>query len=143
MGAASNLKLRVGIDIVAVERLERLVAENDGIVDTLFTDAEQEYCRGKRRSLDHLAARFAAKEAVLKAFGTGIGRRMRWTDVEVAHATMGRPVIRLHGEVASWAERRGLADLDVTLSPSAGVAVAHALTVWRDAEQEGEPCAST
>jgi holo-[acyl-carrier protein] synthase len=118
--------------------MARLLADNDGIEDTIFTPAEQEYCRGKRRSADHMAARFAAKEAVLKAFGTGIGQRMRWTDVEVANGSTGRPHVRLHGEVAAWAERHGLADIDVTLTHSAGIAVAHALTVWTDDRPRGE-----
>ena len=127
-----TLRLRVGIDVVGVPRMARLLEENGGIEDTLFTPREQEYCRGKRRRADHLAARFAAKEAVLKAFGTGIGQRMRWTDIEVANAASGRPHVRLHGEVATWAHRHGLADVDVTLTHSAGIAVAHAVTVWAD-----------
>ena len=122
----------MGIDVVGVRRMARLLEENHGIEDTLFTPGEQEYCRGKRRYVDHITARFAAKEAVLKAFGTGIGQRMRWTDVEVANTSSGRPVVRLHGEVAAWAESHGLADVDVTLTHSAGIAVAHALTVWAD-----------
>jgi holo-[acyl-carrier protein] synthase len=124
------VRLRVGVDVVGVERMARLVDENEGIVDTIFTVAEQDYCRGKRRSAEHMAGRFAAKEAVLKAFGTGIGKRMRWTDVEIVRGSSGRPRVRLHGEVAAWVERRGLADLDVTLAHSAGIAVAHALAVW-------------
>jgi holo-[acyl-carrier protein] synthase len=112
--------------------MARLVDENEGIVETIFTASERDYCRGKRRSAEHMAARFAAKEAVLKAFGTGIGQRMRWTDVEIVRGSKGRPLVRLHGEVASWAARRGLADLDVSLAHSAGVAIAHALAVWQD-----------
>lgn len=110
--------------------MARLLDENDGIADTLFTSDEQAYCARKRRGADHMAARFAAKEAVLKAFGTGIGARMRWTDVEIGHAPGGRPVVKLHGAVAALARRRRLADLDVTMSHSAGIAVAQALAVW-------------
>lgn len=128
------MRLRVGVDVVGVERMSRLVDENEGIVDTIFTAAEQDYCRGKRRSAEHMAGRFAAKEAVLKAFGTGIGQRMRWTDVEIVRGSSGRPQVRLHGEVAAWVKQRGLADLDVTLAHSAGIAVAHALVVWDDAD---------
>lgn len=132
------MRLRVGVDVVGVERMARLVDENEGIADTIFTAAEQDYCRGKRRSAEHMAGRFAAKEAVLKAFGTGIGKRMRWTDVEIVHGTGGRPRVRLHGEVAAWVARRGLADLDVTLAHSAGIAVAHALAVWDGTEADGQ-----
>jgi holo-[acyl-carrier protein] synthase len=118
--------------------MARLIDESEGVTDTLFTAAEREYCRGKRRSTDHLAGRFAAKEAVFKALGTGIGQRMRWTDVEVLHGRRGRPLVQLHGEVAAWARHRGLADLDVTIAHSAGIAVAHALAVWRDLDDPGE-----
>jgi holo-[acyl-carrier protein] synthase len=117
--------------------MARLVDENEGIVETLFTASERDYCLGKCRSAEHMAVRFAAKEAVLKAFGTGIGQRMRWTDVEIVRGIKGRPVVRLHGEVASWAARRGLADLDVSLAHSGGVAIAQALAVWDD--DDGAP----
>jgi holo-[acyl-carrier protein] synthase len=110
--------------------MARLATENPGIQETIFTGLELRYCRGKRRAAEHLAARFAAKEAVLKALGTGLGQRMRWTDVEIVNEVLGRPLVRLHGEVAAWARRRGLADLDVSLSHTSELAVAHALAVW-------------
>jgi holo-[acyl-carrier protein] synthase len=118
------------VDLLPVARIARLAAENPGIQEAIFTGLELRYCRGKRRATEHLAARFAAKEAVLKALGTGLGQRMRWTDVEIVNEVLGRPVVRLHGEVADWARRRGLADLDVSLSHTAELAVAHALAIW-------------
>jgi holo-[acyl-carrier protein] synthase len=123
-------QIRVGVDIVGVDRVARLVADNAEILDTLFTAREQSYCAGKRRRLDHLAARFAAKEAVLKAFGTGLGQRMRWTDVEIVNQVNGRPEVSLHGEVKAFAARRGLTDLDVSMSHTGGLAIAHAVAVW-------------
>ena len=128
--AASSTVVRTGVDIVAVARVARLATEDARALDEVFTPAELDYCRRRRRSHEHMAARFAAKEAVLKAFGTGIGKRMRWTDVEIAKERSGRPLVRLHGEVASWARRRGLAGVDVSLSHSAGLAVAQAVCVW-------------
>ncbi len=113
--------------------MERLLTEDDGVVDTLFTPREQAYCEGKRRRLDHLTARFCAKEAVLKAFGTGLGVRMRWTDVEIVNERNGRPEVRLQGEVAAYATRRGLIEIDVSMSHSGGIAIASALTAWRKA----------
>jgi holo-[acyl-carrier protein] synthase len=110
--------------------MARLAAENPGIQETIFTGPELRYCRGKRRATEHLAARFAAKEAVLKALGTGLGQRMRWTDVEIVNEVLGRPVVRLHGEVAAWARRQGLAEVDVSLAHTSELAVAHALAVW-------------
>ncbi|HLN62536.1 MAG TPA: holo-ACP synthase, partial [Symbiobacteriaceae bacterium] len=97
------------------------------------------YCLAKRRRYEHMAARFAAKEAVLKAFGTGMGQRMRWTDVEVVNGVTGRPYIHLHGEVAVWARARGLSDLDISMSHTATIAIAQVVAVWREPPQrEGE-----
>jgi len=129
-------ELRVGIDVVAVERMSRLLGEHEDAATTLFTERELAYCGARRRPTEHLAARFAAKEAVLKAFGTGMDRGMRWTDVEVVHDPGGRPSVELHGAVGDLARRRGLGQLDVSLTHSAGIAAAHALLVW-------QRCAST
>lgn len=125
-----DLRIRVGVDIVGVDRVSRLVTENPDILPTLFTGRELAYCQGKRRCYEHMAGRFAAKEAILKAFGTGLGQRMRWTDVEIVNEGTGKPRVDLHGEVAAWAERQGLIDLDISLSHSGGVAIAQAVAVW-------------
>ena len=130
-------RLRVGVDAVSVARLERLMSEHPASVGEIFTERELDYCRAKRRAGEHLAARFAAKEAVLKAFGTGISRRMRWTDVEVVRDRLGRPEIRLAGAVAEFARRHELAELDVSMTHTEGLAIAHAAALW------GTRCAST
>ena len=123
-----------------VARLERLVTENAGILETMFTERELTYCLGKRRQYEHLAARFAGKEAVLKAFGTGMGQRMQWTDVEIVNTVLGRPRVHLHGEVAACADRHGLVDLDISLSHTAELAIAQVVAVWdetRDSRPSG------
>jgi holo-[acyl-carrier protein] synthase len=129
----------VGIDLLRVDRMARLVAENPDVVGTLFTEREIAYCRGKRRCCEHMAARFAAKEAVLKAIGTGLGQRMRWTDVEILRELSGRPRVRLHGEVAEWARRNRLSDLDVSLSHTSEIAAAHAVAVWSGDDEPHAP----
>lgn len=126
------------MDLTEVERLRRLLDENPAILDSIFTAREQAYCAGKRRRLEHLAARFAAKEAVLKAFGTGLGQRMRWTDVEVINDLRGRPAVELSGEVAAWAARHGLVELDVSLSHTPALAIAQVITIWAGTEEGGE-----
>lgn len=133
MALPPEQQLRVGVDLVNVERLRRLLAEHADRHAELFTPAELDYCRGKRRRDEHLAARFAAKEAVLKAFGTGFSQRMRFTEVEVLNERSGRPRVRLTGSAASFAERHGLSQLDVSLSHTEGLALAHAVSVWRSA----------
>ena len=130
-------RIRVGVDIVGVERVARLVSQGGGILEEVFSAREQAACLGRARGSDErLAERFAAKEAVLKAAGTGVGKRMRWTDVEIVDEPGGRPRVELHGEVAAYARRRGLSALDVSLSRSGGLA--HAVAVWEESE-----CAST
>ena len=124
-------RLRVGVDLVDVGRLRRLLEEHADSHERLFTATELEYCRGKRRRHEHLAARFAAKEAVLKAFGTGVSQRMRFTEVEVLNERSGRPHIRLLGSVASFAERHGLSQLEVSLSHTEEAALAQVVSVWR------------
>jgi holo-[acyl-carrier protein] synthase len=135
--------LRVGVDVVGVKRLEALVHDDERRQQELFTPRELAYCHGKRRCYEHMAARFAAKEAVLKAFGTGISQRMRWTEVEVVNEQNGRPRIRLDGAVASFARDHGLTQLDVSLSHTEGLAIAQAVSLWRGRPAEGVLCAST
>lgn len=125
-------RIRVGVDIVKVERVQRLVTENASAGEEIFTRGELDYCLPKRRPYQHMAARFAAKEAVLKAFGSGVAERMRWTDVEIVRGVRGRPLIKLHGDVAARAERRGLTDLDVSLSHTDDLAIAQAVAVWQE-----------
>jgi holo-[acyl-carrier protein] synthase len=125
----ANLTIQVGVDIVGVERVARLVTEHPAAVEALFTPAEQAYCLRKRRRHEHLAGRFAGKEAVLKAIGTGMRRRMHWSEVEIVSGVAGRPRVELHGEVAEQARRRGIRGLDVSISHSDGLALAHAVAV--------------
>lgn len=136
-----SLHVRVGIDILSVERVSRLLRENVGIEEDVFTARELEYCARRARPDEHLAARFAAKEAVLKAIGTGAARGFPWTDVEILRDRAGRPRVELHGETAVYAGARGIADIDVSLSHAGGLAVAHAAAVCRSGE--GASCAST
>jgi holo-[acyl-carrier protein] synthase len=135
---ASELTVQVGVDIVGVERVTKLITAHPGAVDELFTPAEQAYCLRKRRKYEHLAGRFAGKEAVLKAVGTGMRRRMRWTEVEILNGVAGRPRVELHGEVAEQARRRGIRDLDLSISHSDGLALAHAVAIRDRKSEPGE-----
>ena len=125
-------RIAVGVDIVKVDRVARLIDENERAGETIFTQAELDYCRPKRRPYEHMAARFAAKEAVLKAFGSGVAERMHWTEVEVVRGAHGRPRIELHGSVAERARRRRLQDLAVSLSHTEDLAIAQVVAVWQD-----------
>lgn len=142
------VQVRVGVDLVEVAHLARLLGEHEQAADELFTVAEQAYCGGKRRRMEHLAARFAAKEAVFKALGTGVRRHMRWTEIEIVNTTLGRPVIRLSGAVAARAAGWGVDAVDVSLTHTGDLAIAHAVVVRGGsggsfATKDGTRCDST
>jgi holo-[acyl-carrier protein] synthase len=129
--------VRIGVDAVRVNRLEQVIGGDPARRASVFTERELDTCRG-RREYERLAARFAAKEAVLKAFGTGFARGMRFTDVEVVNERSGRPTVVLGGAAASYAAARGLREIDISLTHTDGLAIATAVTAWG-----AEACAST
>jgi holo-[acyl-carrier protein] synthase len=105
--------LRTGVDIMEVSRIERAATRHgERFYRRFFTDAERNRC-GER--FPALAARFAAKEAVSKALGTGIGD-MNWTDIEVVNDERGRPEVVLHGTAAEIATSLGLREWSLSLS---------------------------
>jgi holo-[acyl-carrier protein] synthase len=143
MNNQTDTSIRVGVDIVGIARFADLISEHPDAIMTLFTEREIAYCQPKRRCHEHMAARFAAKEAVLKAFGTGIGQRMRWTDVEVINEVTGRPRILLSGAVATWAQIHGLLEIDVSLSHTSTLAIAQVVAVWERQRKGETACVST
>ena len=120
--------LGVGIDLVKVERIERAVSRW-GVLFTrrVFTESELEYCMKQKSPGTHLAARFGVKEAVMKAFGTGHSRGVKWTDVELVRLPGGRPSVRLSGRLGDLAREMGLKDAHVSVSHESGFAVAQAV----------------
>lgn len=131
-------RVRVGSDLVPVQRIESLLRDH-GRIDDIFTTAELAYCSGRRRRSEHLAARFAAKEAMLKALGTGLARGMKWTDVEIINNYRGKPQVQLRGAVADRAEHVGVCDIDVSLTHVPDYALAHVVTLERiDQDSKGK-----
>jgi holo-[acyl-carrier protein] synthase len=115
----------VGTDIVEVGRFERFVREgNISLLERLFTPAEQEYCCARRRSAQHFALRFAAKEAFLKALGTGLREGLSWQHVEVVNDALGKPELKLEGKAAEMASENGINTIHVSLSHDGNYAVA-------------------
>ncbi len=107
-----------GIDIVETDRIQRLVAEHgQRFLDRCFTAREQAYCsRNERRHYEHLAGRFAAKEAILKVLGTGWSGGISWTDIEILPTPSGQPTVTLDGETLCIAQRLGIARWHVSIS---------------------------
>ena len=106
----------VGADIIEVQRIERELALVEGLKQTLFTAREIDYCESHGKSALHFAARFAAKEAFLKAMGTGWRDGYRLIDIEVVNDELGKPEAVPHGEVKKFCERKGISRIHVSLS---------------------------
>jgi len=92
--------LGVGIDIIEIERVQKSIDEyGDHFLKKIFTEKELEYCLSKSNKYQHLAARFAAKEAVYKALATGWHESLSWQSIEISNEPNGLPVVNLHGEL--------------------------------------------
>jgi holo-[acyl-carrier protein] synthase len=117
-----------GIDMVDCSRLREMIDRHgQKFLDRIFTKAEQKYCRGKKRAIEHLAGRFAAKEAVLKVLGTGWRNGITWTDVEVRNRPSGQPCVRLSGRCRTIADELGLASVLISISHIGTHAIASAI----------------
>ncbi len=115
--------LGIGCDIIEIQRIAKAI-EREHFVERVFTEQETGYCRQQgQQAAASFAARFAAKEAVLKALGTGL-RGGRLVDVEVVPDALGKPEIRLHGYFAELAAKQGMRRLCVSLSHSRAYAIA-------------------
>jgi holo-[acyl-carrier protein] synthase len=109
--------LGTGIDLIEVARVAGSVERfGDRFLGRILRPAEIAYCRSQAVSAPHVAARFAAKEAVSKAFGTGIGAALGWHDIEIERCDSGQPLIRLHGKGLDLLASRGGRRLHVSLT---------------------------
>ena len=116
---------RVGVDLVDAQALETRFAGREDALDAVFTGAELMYCRKQQRPWTHLAARFAAKEALLKALGTGLSGAMRWSDIEIVRDPAGAPSLIVTGAVADAlrTQRMRVASLSLSHSTTHAIAV--------------------
>jgi holo-[acyl-carrier protein] synthase len=118
----------VGTDLVDVDRFRRVLARTPGIAGRLFTVAEREYAEAANDPAERFAVRFAAKEAVMKALGVGLGE-IRMADIEVVRADSGQPSLRMHGSAAELADQMGVTNWHLSLSHTSQVAHAIAIAV--------------
>jgi len=122
-----------GVDIIEIERIQRSMAKfGPRFLGRVYTGLEVAFCRGR---ISELAARFAAKEAVMKALGTG-ARGVAWREIEVLPNHRGKPLVYLHGRAKERAERIGLSGIDISLSHSRELAVAFVVAESRDMEPD-------
>src|SRR5262249_48635754 len=105
-----------GIDITEVPRMaEALARFGERFLRRVFTEEEIRYCESKANRIERFAARFAAKEAAMKALGTGWSRGIRWRDIEVFRQPGARPTIRFHGKAAEFATRMNIKNVSLSL----------------------------
>jgi holo-[acyl-carrier protein] synthase len=117
-----------GVDITEVPRIRRtLTRYGDRFLNRVFTPQEVRYCTGKANVAERLAARFAAKEAGLKAIGTGLRGGVTWKDVEVVRLPGRRPCLHFHGRAAEIAAALGCKRTHLSLSHTADQAIAHVI----------------
>ncbi len=115
----------IGVDLVETARIQHSLERfGKRFLQRVFTEGEIEYCQSMKFPERHFAARFAAKEAVSKAFGTGIGRAMGWKDIDVGRKESGEPFLVFHGGAKNLAEQRGVTAAWITLSHTEHHAVA-------------------
>ena len=124
----------VGIDIIEIKRIERLFSANEDFLRRIYTGKEVEYCKQKKNKYQHFAARFASKEAMFKALGTGWVGNMKWTDIELLNDEMGRPYLNLYGSVKEMAEKKHIDNISVSLSHCKEYAIAQVLLVPKKEE---------
>ena len=120
--------LGLGMDLVEVSRIEGVLQrQGEAFLRRVFTPLERAYCETKARPAPFFAARFAAKEAAAKAFGTGIGEHIGWLDIEVVHESSGAPLLVFYGKGAALAARRGVGGVLVSLTHTESMAAATVL----------------
>ena len=117
--------LGIGVDLVECARIQRSIDRfGDRFLHRVFTDGEIEYSMSMKFPARHLAARFAAKEAVSKAFGTGIGKAMGWRNIDIRKKPSGEPFLAFSGPAQELAVARGVASALITLSHTEHHAIA-------------------
>jgi holo-[acyl-carrier protein] synthase len=106
----------IGTDIIEVKRIEKLLAEQERFKERIFTRSEIEYCEHKKNNVQNYAARFAVKEALLKAIGTGWREGVAFKEIEVKNNEKGKPELVLSGTVKTITEDIGVTNIQVSIS---------------------------
>ncbi|HEY4235600.1 MAG TPA: holo-ACP synthase [Lacipirellulaceae bacterium] len=120
--------LGIGTDIVECLRIARMIERHGELfIARVYTDGEIEYCSTRKAATQHYAGRWAAKEAILKALGTGWRRGISWRDIEVLNDRHGAPIVSLHGGALDVCENAGIRQMHVSISHCRSHAVAYAI----------------
>ena len=115
----------IGLDLVKIERIRALADRwQERFLERLYTEAERRYCFERASPYASLAGRFAAKEAVVKAIGTGWSAGISWQDIQVLNDGSGKPVAQVQGRAGAMLQEAGVTDIHISLSHDADYAIA-------------------
>ncbi|MDO4807842.1 MAG: holo-ACP synthase [Coriobacteriales bacterium] len=128
----------IGIDMLEIARMEKTLARRPSFVTRVFTEEERAYCDSKARPAQHYAARFAAREAVLKVLGTGFSRGVGLADVSVRNNEAGRPEVVIGGRARQIAEEQGIHEIALSLTYTHEVAAASAVAITEEVKPKHE-----
>jgi holo-[acyl-carrier protein] synthase len=118
----------LGVDIAEVDRIEAAIRRHGRpFLERVFTPEEIAYCERHKNKMERYAARFAAKEAAMKALGTGWRHGVRWRDLEVSNTSGGKPTLRLHGIAREFANSLGVANISLSITHSRNFALAQVI----------------
>jgi holo-[acyl-carrier protein] synthase len=124
-----------GIDLVDCSRIEALATRHgERFIDRVFTKGEHDYAKKNKNYIERLAGRFAAKEAVLKAIGTGWRGKITWTDIEVINNSLGQPQVYLSGRVKVIAEQLGITQMSISITHTTDFAIASVVALAKSHE---------
>ncbi len=118
----------IGVDIIEIERVKKAIQRHPQFQSRVFTTQERDYCLSKANPHLHFAVRFAAKEAILKAMGTGF-RGIKWTDLEICRDELGKPFVKFFGNAPQCLKKYGISDILISLSFCHHSAIASAVAI--------------
>lgn len=131
--------LGIGTDIIECLRIAQMIERHGELfINRVYTPSEIRYCQSRKQATQHFAGRWAAKEAILKALGTGWRKGISWRDIEVRNDSSGRPVVGLRGGARDIVEQRGIREMLVSISHCRSHATAYALALGAVADAEFE-----
>lgn len=125
----------IGTDIVECLRIAQMIERHGELfINRVFTELEVEYCSSRRQATQHFAGRWAAKEAILKALGTGWRKGIAWRDIEVLNNSQGRPEVTLRGGASEMADTLGIGEMLVSISHCRSHATAYAIALGENGQ---------
>ena len=118
----------LGLDIAEIDRIEAAIKRHGApFLERIYTAGEVRYCEKHKNKYERYAARFAAKEAAMKALGTGWSNGVRWRDIEVVRAASGKPSLKLEGKAGEVATKLGVKNIALTITHSGNLALAEVI----------------